>query len=412
MTSSDASARPRMFGTGGYLRRRCHSIAESCRAAVSSWIIAIHTHVGTDLVIPHVCETLPITLFIFAIIIVQLQQSQLELASLPNHVPDFSVVPGRYGPGSYYAWLINALIVAFHPESARPEAQSYTLVATLGTATYAMAAAIDQLLRSLSVASFSQPIFSASDRVNQFGWVIASMYLLRRYLTESSTISQPLMLRWSTAIWMLAWFSHTAALITYNIHRGDLSDRVLRCGIPLIVGIPLPLATIYVLKRYSWVQWDHSNWQIATVNTGALAIGVAYLLTPRQLRYDADSPTTPLAAANMTNGDQIATLVAGLMFVVPHFLLAWEGGWGWVVGKLGALRVADILDTVASRVKTVSSVCRRGTGWLLGRFSEVSDWLKECVIGFAGAIGVYLKEGSTSTELDSRTFHSHWCDAV
>lgn len=78
---------------------------------------------------------------------VQLQRSQEDPGPLPNHVPDLSLVSGRYGPGSYYAWLLNALIATFQTGSTSPEAQSYTLVATLGTATYAVAAATDQFMR-------------------------------------------------------------------------------------------------------------------------------------------------------------------------------------------------------------------------------------------------------------------------
>lgn len=357
-------------------------------------------------------EITPLTLIISAIIMVQLQRSQEDPGSLPNHVPDLSLVSGRYGPGSYYAWLLNALIATVQTGSTSPEAQSYTLVATLGTATYAVAAATDQFMRSLGVISYSQPILDASDRVNQVGWVIATFYLLHRSFKEPCTAPQSAIPNWSTATWMLAWLSHTIALIAYNIYRGDLGSRLLKCGIPLIVGIPIPLATVYILKRYDWLHWNHPNWPVATMNMGALAIAIAYVLTPGKLRYDADSPTAPLTALNVTNYDQMTTLIAGLMFVVPHVFLAWDEGRTWVTGKLRALRVKDTIAAVTAAANEVLRSCIKSITWLFKGLNEVGKRLREYVISFARAIGICPKDRVTDLELPSRTSHDHWYDSM
>jgi hypothetical protein len=204
------------------------------------------------------------------------------------------------------------------------------------------------------------------------------------------------MLYWTVAIWILVWFSHTIAMIAYNTRRGDLSSRLLKCGIPFIVGIPLPLVTVYTLKCFGWLHWDHPNWPVTTMNTGALAIAIAYILTPRKLRYDADSPTAPLAALNMASYDQIATLVAGLMFFVPHFFLAWEEGRTWVMGKIRAIRPNDITAAVTAAVNGITSSCMESMMWLLKGLSEVRKWLRECVVSLARAIRISRKDRSTS----------------
>lgn len=411
MTNSHSS---RSAETSKYSRECCYDIIHTCYDSISSWITGVNMRIRSSFLISQfndLCEITPLTLIISAIIMVQLQRSQEDPGSLPNHVPDLSLVSGRYGPGSYYAWLLNALITTVQTGSTSPEAQSYTSVATLGTATYAVAAATDQFMRSLGVISYSQPILDASDRVNQVGWVIATFYLLHRFFKEPYTTPQSAIPNWSTATWMLAWLSHTIALIAYNIYRGDLGSRLLKCGIPLIVGIPIPLATVYILKRYDWLHWDHPNWPVATMNTGALAIAIAYILTPRKLRYDADSPTAPLAALNMTSFDQIATLVAGLMFVVPHLFLAWEQGRTWVMGKIRAIRLNDITAAVTTAANGILSSCMESMMSLLKGLSGLRKWLRECVISLARVLGIYRKDRSAAIELALHTSRD-WHDSM
>jgi hypothetical protein len=142
------------------------------------------------------------------------------------------------------------------------------------------------------------------------------------------------------------------------------------------------------------------------MNTGALAIAIAYILTPRRLRYDADSPTAPLAALNMNSYDQIATLVAGLMFVVPHFFLAWEEGRTWVMGKIRAIRLRDISAAVTTAANGVLSSCMESMMWLLKGLSEIRKWLRECVINLARAIRISRKDRSTSIGLSLHTSHN------
>lgn len=147
------------------------------------------------------------------------------------------------------------------------------------------------------------------------------------------------------------------------------------------------------------------------MNTGALAIAIAYILTPRKLRYDADSPTAPLAALNMTSFDQIATLVAGLMFVVPHLFLAWEQGRTWVMGKIRAIRLNDITAAVTTAANGILSSCMESMMSLLKGLSGLRKWLRECVISLARVLGIYRKDRSAAIELALHTSRD-WHDSM
>ena len=246
-----------------------------------------------------VTDTLPTALTVFVIITVRIQHTRAKSFSQSELLPDISAVSGRYGPGPYYAWLFNA-IVACQSEPANAQAQSYTVVASLGVIAYAIAAAIDQLNRTLSPSLYSQPILDASDRVNMIGWIIATVYLLRQSCTPKSTELNPYLHVLQIGSWTIAWLLQTTAMVVYNVQHSDLGTRILMCGVPFTFSVLLPLVIIVALKRLDRLQLDNSRWVTATLYAGVTIMAIAYVLTPRRYRYDPDSPTAPLAHSQIS----------------------------------------------------------------------------------------------------------------
>ena len=121
-----------------------------------------------------------------------------------------------------------------------------------------------------------------------------------------------------TAVWILLWIHLTIAMFAYNIQHGNLGARLGFCGTPLFLFLIMPLLIIYY---YGWAY-------LATlvVNIGILVISTVYVLTPPRYRYDPDSPTAPRSGSNLSDKDQVAALIAGCLFIVPHVLLLWERG--------------------------------------------------------------------------------------
>lgn len=279
-----------------------------------------------------VTNLVPIALTIFTIISVQVQHMREETILLFQTSPDTSNVSGRYGPGSYYAWLLNA-VVACQSDPTTAQTQPYAVVASLGVNAYAIAAAIDQLNRNLNTSLYSQPILDASDRVNMVGWIIATIYLLHRSFMPKPTESNIQLHILQIGTWMVTWLLHTITMVVHSIHHEDLGARILMCGVPFAFSVLLPLLVMSFFQRTNQPQ-DNPQWVTATLYTGTTFMSMTYVLTPRRYRYDPDSPTAPLAHAKMSDIDQVTTLIAGLMFVVPHLLFMWDEGRVWLTDRV------------------------------------------------------------------------------
>ncbi|KAL1601590.1 hypothetical protein SLS60_006505 [Paraconiothyrium brasiliense] len=113
-----------------------------------------------------------------------------------------------------------------------------------------------------------------------------------------------------TATWIAQQLLLTIAMFAYNVQHGNLLSRVGLCGVPFLSLIVAPLSAVYY--------WRRERWATLAINTGTLTISIIYVLTPRRWRYDPDSPTAPLSAANLSDWDQATQLAIGcLCFIVP-----------------------------------------------------------------------------------------------
>lgn len=322
--------------TVNFLRTCLLDAVDACMYTISFYLNMARNHLLPMLAsLPDpidVTNIVPLTLTVFVVTSVHIQHIYSETVSIFQYLPDTSPVSGRYGPGSYYAWLFNA-VVACQSEPTNSQAQSYTVVATLGVNAYAIAAAIDQLDRTLNTSLYSQPILDASDRVNMIGWIIATIYLLRQSSIPRPTKSSIQLHILQIGAWMVTWLLHTIAMIVYSIHRGDFGARILMCGVPFAFSVLLPLLVMSLFQRTNQLQ-DNPRRVTTTLYTGTTFMSMTYVLTPRRYRYDPDSPTAPLAHAKMSDIDQVTTLIAGLMFVVPHLLLKWDEGRIWLTDRV------------------------------------------------------------------------------
>lgn len=338
----------------------------------------------TDLI-----NIVPTTLTVFVITSVHIQHMRFKTVSLLETSQDTSAVSGRYGPGSYYAWLFNA-VVACQSEPTSAQAQPYAVVASLGVNVYAIAAAIDQLDRTLNTSLYSQPILDASDRVNMVGWIIATIYLLRQSSIPRPTESSIQLHILQTGTWMITWLLHTIAMVVYSIHRGDLGARILMCGVPFAFSVLLPLLVMTFFQRTNQLQVN-PRWATTTLYTGTTFLSMTYVLTPRRYRYDPDSPTAPLAHAKMSDIDQVTTLIAGLMFVVPHLLSMWDEGRIWLT---------DRVRVELSALSCAFDACMSKSWiYLLQVASSVFDWLHAlwemvvaCIVSFQANLNATFRK--------------------
>ena len=232
---------------------------------------------------------------------------------------DVSEVPGQYNPGVYYTWFFNAVAASyFAPTDKR--ARLYTNGSTLIVFAYAVAAAIDQLRMIIDPGLYSDAIIHASDRVNMVSWSITTLYLLRKFSQHRVAISpRGRLFTVQSVVWMATWLSNSAAMLAINIIRGDIKARIYLFFLPIMLGIVFPLSIMHVLHSLGRLPWASSTWIAKTINLCATLSLFVYVLIPRSLRYDPDSPTAPLGSAKMSNGAQIIAL-AGL---APLVLFLW-----------------------------------------------------------------------------------------
>ena len=276
----------------------------------------------------------PFTIALFAIFVEILNQYSSRAnddAVAPEHLDRVS---GFYGPGTYYAWLLNAVAAACQSQpttgtnaNPAPAIDMPQLISTLGVAVYAGIAAVDYLER-IYIGDLG-PCHAAAHRVVQIAWIVSALYLLHHLLE-----GRPKIPSFQTTIWMLLWTLITVAMSIDNVVRGILKSTAIKVFAPFCIGIPLPLLVIAICQNREWIEpprnADGRRIYTAILNIGTFLLSTIYLCSPRHLRYDSASPAAPLSGSKLSDLDQASALALGLLAVIPALPPLPNRGADWV----------------------------------------------------------------------------------
>jgi hypothetical protein len=121
-----------------------------------------------------------------------------------------SEVSTYYGPGAYYSWLINAIVIACQSKPVKKkhaiyfeDIKMYDLIATVGVAASAGIAAVDELER-VCKRDFG-PAHAAADRVVQVGWILSTLYLLHHIFQGAPSVYLAWIPSPQILVWMIQW---------------------------------------------------------------------------------------------------------------------------------------------------------------------------------------------------------------
>ncbi|OAK96926.1 hypothetical protein IQ06DRAFT_359350 [Phaeosphaeriaceae sp. SRC1lsM3a] len=250
-------------------------------------------------------------------------------------IDDISKVSGLYGKGSYYGWLVNAIVLVYESRFSNGTA---VLSATLAVAILPLIAAGSQLQCVFRPASCVQPQRDASDRVVMADCIVNMHYILQRIANARRPRADPglppvpeaatpsWMPSSHTVIRILFVLLDTIAMAAYDVHRGTLNRRLLLAVGPFLICIAFPLIIIYYFEQ--------ERWATTVINTGAIVESVIYAYTPDEHRYDPASPTAPISNSSLKDLDQVAAMVIGLLTLAPHIinrLKHLRRGWAWAL---------------------------------------------------------------------------------
>jgi hypothetical protein len=315
----------------------------------------------------------PLAIVLAAFTVALIREFRARHAS-PEPLPkDVSNVSGFYGPGIYYAWLINAVaaILQLNPrpkpkkslvwgrkaekkqatKDLRTVHQMYVFVSTLGVVIYAACAAVDELIRDTHGEEHSASR-DAADRVCQVGWILCTYYLLRHFFVNGCWIGAFKVPSLTTSTWMLLWVLITIAMCVDNVVRGSLKSTAIKVFVPFLVGIPLPILAFVILAYFEKLEWPwtYEGWTIAALNTGTITLSVIYVFTPASWRYDRNSPAAPLSGSKLSEFDQAVALATGTLVAVPVLFLLRKRQRQWIIQWLAT--AASPLQTAAQRFCT------------------------------------------------------------